>query len=115
MTATNRLETSISPETHVIHESIPSAVTDQCIPTIETNACTPLSQSQAAFLSALPNLLKHHAGEWVAFADGKMVRLGNTRVELFRHCLNDLGMTHDRFVVRRIIPESSPQIEHNLR
>jgi hypothetical protein len=76
---------------------------------------TSLARSQAAFRAELPELLKHHSRKWVAFADGKMVRLGNTRMELYRHCLKDLGLTHDRFVVRRVIPECSPQIEYNIR
>jgi Family of unknown function (DUF5678) len=76
---------------------------------------SPLACSQAAFKAELSELLQQHRGKWVAFANGKMVRLGNTRSELYRHCLNDLGLMHDHFVVRRIIPESSPQIEYNLR
>jgi len=76
---------------------------------------TPLARSQAAFLAELPELLVHHRGKWIAFADGRRVRLADSQTELYRHCLTDLGLTHDRFVVRRIVPESGPQIEYNLR
>ena len=76
---------------------------------------TPLSRSQAAFRADLPELLTEYRGKWVAYADGTQVRIGNTQAELYRHCLHDRGLSHDRFVVRRIAPEGSPQIEYNPR
>jgi len=74
-------------------------------------ADTPLGRSQAAYLEALPELLKTHPREWVAFADGNLVRFGKTGAELYQHCLNDLGLTHDRFVVRRVIPDVDPFVD----
>jgi hypothetical protein len=88
---------------------------DSTAPHARPTSVAPPARSQAAYMAELPELLKSHRGKWVAFADGKMLRLGNSRAELYRHCLNDLGLPHERFVVRRIIPESSPQIEYNLR
>jgi hypothetical protein len=76
---------------------------------------TPLARSQMAYKAELLELLAHHRGKWVAYADGDRLRLGNSQVELYRHCLSDLGLTHDRFIVRRIMPESSPQIEYTPR
>ena len=81
----------------------------------DTIAKSPLEQSQAAFESELPDLLQHHRGEWVAYADGKLVRFGRSQAELYRHCLTDLKLTHDRFVVRRIMPEGGNQIEYSYR
>ena len=75
---------------------------------------TPLASSQAAFRADLTELLASHPGEWAAYADGRRVRFGQSQAELYRHCLHDLGLTHDRFVVRRVVPES-PQVEYNLR
>lgn len=75
----------------------------------------PLARSQQAYERDLPELLAHHDGKWVAYADGQRVRFGETQVELYRHCLNELKLTHDRFVVRRVMPECSLDIEHSLR
>jgi hypothetical protein len=76
---------------------------------------TPLAQSQAAYIADLPEMLKHHPHEWVAYADGKQLRFGKTQSELYQYCLKDLGLTHDHFVVRLIVPECDPTIEYNLR
>lgn len=76
---------------------------------------TPLALSQKDFLSDLPQLLEIHRGKWVAYADGKRIKLANSQAELYRHCLNELKLSHDRFIVRRIVPESSPHIEYTLR
>ena len=75
---------------------------------------TPLQRSQAAYAAELPQLLECHRGKWVAYADGKRVRIANTQAELYRHCLKELGLPHDRFVVRRVVPDSSSQIEFAL-
>ncbi len=71
--------------------------------------------SQAAFVACLPELLSKHRGKWVAFADGKLLRLAASQSELYRYCLSELGLTHTRFVIRRVVPESEPQIEYTLR
>jgi hypothetical protein len=74
-----------------------------------------LSKSQAAYLSDLPDLLIGHRGEWVAYGDGVRLKLAKTQRELYRYCLEELKLTHDRFVVRRITPPTSDPIEYNLR
>jgi hypothetical protein len=76
---------------------------------------TPLARSLAAYLADLPELLANHKRKWVVYADGRQLTFGSSQAELYRHCLQDLGLTHDRFIIRRIMPESSPQIEYNLR
>ena len=76
---------------------------------------TPLARSQTAYEKDLPELLKSHPGAWVAYADGKQVRIAKNPTELYRHCLNDLGLTHDRFVVSRIVPDSGREVEYNPR
>ncbi|HEV3384947.1 MAG TPA: hypothetical protein VG097_09025 [Gemmata sp.] len=91
---------------------------DHCFPNPSTSGqqlFTPLARSQAAYIADLPELLQHHPEEWVAYADGKQLRFGKTQTELYRYCLNELGLTHDRFVVRLVLPESDPTIEYNLR
>jgi hypothetical protein len=79
------------------------------------SADTPLARSLAAYLADLPELLADYRRKWVVYADGQRLRFGSSQAELYRHCLTDLGLTHDRFIIRRIVPESSPQIEYNLR
>jgi hypothetical protein len=76
---------------------------------------TPLARYQAAYIADLPELLLNHLEEWVAYADGKQLRFGKTQTELYRYCLKELGLTHDHFVVRLVVPESDPTIEYNLR
>lgn len=75
----------------------------------------PLTRSQAAFRADLPELLEQHRGEWVAYADGQRVRFGKTQADLYRYCLNELRLSHNRFVVRRVAPELDPQIEYSVR
>ena len=94
------------------HEQLAGEESGETDPTVPE---TPLSRSQAAYQAELPELLESDRGKWVAYADGKRVRIANTQAELYRHCLKDLGLTHDRFVVRRIIPDGGSQIEFTLR
>jgi hypothetical protein len=70
-----------------------------------------IERSKAAYRGELPELLKTNFRQWVAYADGRRVRIGTSQIDLYRHCLEDLKLTHDRFIVRCIIPESSPDIE----
>ena len=72
---------------------------------------TAIERSKAAYRADLPELLETNPRQWVAYADGKLVRIGTSQRELYRYCLEDLKLTHDRFIVRRIIPECSPDIE----
>jgi hypothetical protein len=70
-----------------------------------------LERSKAAYRADLPALLAKNPRQWVAYADGNQVRIGASQRELYHYCLEDLKLTHDRFIVRRIIPESSPDTE----
>jgi hypothetical protein len=63
-----------------------------------------LVRSKKAFLDALPGLLRSDSGKWVAFADGELIRIGDSQGELYEHCLKDLSLNHDQFIVRRIVP-----------
>ena len=74
---------------------------------------TPLARSNAAYFADLPDLLQHHPDEWVAYADGKQLRFGKTQTELYRYCLEELGLTHDRFVVHLVVPWD-PTLQINL-
>jgi hypothetical protein len=104
-----QLETGLNEEHAADHHRSPSTSPSG------QQLSTPLAQSNAAYLLDLPELLQHHLDEWVAYADGKQLRFGKTQTELYRYCLVELGLTHDHFVVRLVVPESDPTIEYNLR
>lgn len=84
-------------------------------PSTPLPADSPLARSQAAFQIDLPELLGTLRGKWVAYANGERVWMGDTQRDGYRHCLQDLGLTHDRFVVRRVAPEGSSHVENNPR
>ena len=63
----------------------------------------------------LPLMLKSHRGKWVAYGDGRQLRYANSQSELYRYCLKELGLTHDRFVVRRIETDVDLQVEGTPR
>jgi hypothetical protein len=72
-------------------------------------------ESVAAFIRDLPALLRTDAGRWVAYANGHRVRIAATQTELYRHCLKELGLGHDEFVVCCIVPDVGGVVEDPLR
>jgi hypothetical protein len=52
-----------------------------------------------AFARDLPELLRTHAGKWVAYINGERLRIADTQTELDRECLYDRGLPHEEFVV----------------
>jgi len=62
------------------------------IPSIE-------SQSMDAFYRDLPELLKKHSREWVAYHGDELIGVGRTKTALYLKCLGD-GLKEDEFVVR---------------
>lgn len=72
----------------------------------------PVYRAQATFLRHLPALLEKYPGKWVAFTEDGFLRIGNTQDEMYRHCLFDLGLPHERFVVRLVEPWGSQVVEY---
>lgn len=52
---------------------------------------------------------------WVAYRDGRRLRTADTQTELYRHCLGELGLAHDEFIVRCITPEDPTEVEDTRR
>ena len=63
-----------------------------------------IEAAQAAFDAALPQLLKDHSGEWVAYQGEYQVGFARTKTELYQRCFA-LGLRRGEFVVRRIQPQ----------
>ena len=55
-------------------------------------------QSQAAFYRNLPELLKQHGGQWVAYHGDDLLGFGNSQTKLFLQCLGR-GFAEDQFTV----------------
>lgn len=72
-------------------------------------------RSEAAFEADLPTLLEQHPHRWVAYIDGRRSRVADTQTELYRYCLNDLGLSHDAFIVRGVVPDEGPDVESTPR
>jgi hypothetical protein len=72
---------------------------------------TPLIQrGQEAFRRVLPELLKKHRGDWVAFSGDRQIGLGRSKRELHQRCL-DQGLSPNDFVVRGIGPEMPDELD----
>lgn len=63
-----------------------------------------IEAAQVAFDAALPQLLKEHSGEWVAYRGEHQVGFARTKTELYQRCFI-LGLRRGEFVVRRIQPQ----------
>ncbi len=72
-------------------------------------------RSLAAYQAELPTLLEQHPRRWVVYIDGARARIADTQTELYRYCLNDLGLTHDKFIVRCIVPDAGSDVEYTQR
>ena len=55
-------------------------------------------RSQAAFYRDLPELLKRHCRQWVAYHGDEFVGSARTQTELFQSCLSR-GLKEDEFIV----------------
>jgi hypothetical protein len=74
-----------------------------------------LARCLEAFERDLSELLKTHPRRWVAYANGSRVRIADTQTEVYRHCLYDLGLRDDEFIVACIVPDSGGAVEYTLR
>jgi hypothetical protein len=55
-------------------------------------------RSQAAFYRNLPELLRKHCGQWVAYQGDEFVGSARTQTELFQRCVGR-GLKDDEFIV----------------
>ena len=70
---------------------------------------TMVASSQAAFRRDLPELLKTHYRQWVAYHGEDRIRFGRTQFELYEECYRR-GLHDDEFVVRSVEPEMPDEI-----
>ncbi|MBI3410981.1 MAG: hypothetical protein HY040_21825 [Planctomycetes bacterium] len=63
-----------------------------------------IRQGREAFHRDLPELLRAHAGKWVAYSGQQRLGLGARKTELHAQCLNR-GLQSDQFLVLRVEPQ----------
>ena len=69
-----------------------------------------IARSQAAFRRDLPELVKTHYRQWVAYHGEDRIRFGRTQFELYEECYRR-GLHDDEFVVRSVEPEMPDEID----
>ena len=74
-----------------------------------------IAASLAAFERERRELFRTDPFRWVAYRDGKQLRLADTQTELYRYCLRELGLSQDDFLVRCITPEDPSDVEDSPR
>ena len=71
--------------------------------------------SVQAFEHDLSELLFTSPGRWVAYAHGTRLRIADNQPDLYRYCRKELGLGHEEFIVRLIIPTAGSNVETALR
>ncbi len=69
-----------------------------------------IERSQAAFRRDLPELLKTHYRQWIAYRGNERIGFGRTQFEMYEACYRR-GLQDDEFVVRSIEPEMPDEID----
>ena len=69
-----------------------------------------IERSQAAFRRDLPELMKTHYRQWVAYHGDERIGFGRTETELYEECFRR-GLKDDEFVARSIEPEMPDEID----
>jgi hypothetical protein len=69
-----------------------------------------IERSQAAFRRDLPELMKTHYRQWVAYHGDERLGFGRSQTALYQECFRR-GLQEDEFVVRSIEPEMPDEID----
>jgi hypothetical protein len=69
-----------------------------------------IAQAQVRHRRDLPELLKEHPGEWVAYLGAERLAIGKSERELTEKCIHR-GLKDDEFLVRAIAKHSDPVID----
>jgi hypothetical protein len=69
-----------------------------------------IQRGQEAFHRDLPQLLKMHRGDWVAYSGDRQLGVGRSKRELYNRCLRQ-GLSLEDFVVRGIGPEMPAELD----
>jgi hypothetical protein len=80
-------------------------------PLASASAIPPLiAAGQAAFRSALPDLLHQRPGQWVAYHGTQQIGFARSETALYQECFRR-GLKEHEFVVRCIMPEIPPETD----
>jgi len=63
-----------------------------------------IHQAVDTFHHDLPELLKEHPGEWVAYHGDRRLRFARSSTELYQDCFRQ-GYERHQFLVRKIVPQ----------
>jgi hypothetical protein len=63
-----------------------------------------------AFRRDLPELLKKHQGQWVAYSGDRRLGIGRSKIERYQRCFRQ-GLKRNEFVVEGIGPEPPDEID----
>ncbi len=105
MSASNPVNPGPSPES----EPLPEGLLPADLPSVRPVSPT-VARNQEAFRAMLPELVKNHYREWVAFHQCEPVAFGPSKTKLYRACL-DKGWSREQFIVRSVEPETSVEID----
>jgi hypothetical protein len=70
-----------------------------------------IERSQSAFRRDLPQLLREHPRQWVAYHGDERIAVGPSKRQLYQECLRR-GLKLGEFVVRSIEPEVPRAVDH---
>src|SRR5260370_15296884 len=73
-----------------------------------------IQRGQAAFRRDLPELMKTHEGQWVAYHGDQRIGFARSKFKLVQECLRR-GIPDEEFVVRGIAPEIPDDDEEEIR
>jgi hypothetical protein len=65
----------------------------------------------ARYLAELPALLESDYRKWIAYTDGGLRKIAKTQTELYRHCLDELKLKHEQFIIRYIEPDQGTDMD----
>jgi hypothetical protein len=95
----------------------PTDTADQTPPDETKSALLPIEippmieRSQAAFRRDLPELIKTHYYQWVAYHGDERIGFGRTETALYKECLRR-GLKEDEFVVRMVAEDMPEEIDY---
>lgn len=77
---------------------------DQTKPPVRDRISPVVARSQQAFRDELPQLLRTHYRQWVAYHNGQRIGFAPTQTQLYQTCLRQ-GYSRTEVLVRCVQPE----------
>jgi hypothetical protein len=106
------MSSSSSPnrDASLLNES--SAPSDECPSLLDLETAPMIRRAQAAFQRDLPQLIKSHLRQWVAYHGEQRLAIGSSKRELFQLCSRQ-HVPANELVVRLVDLEMPEEIEWN--